>query len=280
MLTRTSGRVRHIRPLPSDSTTTSVPVSATAKLAPETAIRAPRNFSRRCRRLASARAAGSSVRSSGAGRPTRPISRRKISRISARLRWIAGTRMWLGRSFPSWTMSSAKSVSQAAMPWSARDSLRPISWVAIDLTLTTSSTSCDRAMSATIAQASSSVRAQWTVTPRSVRRCSRSSRWSPRSRRVRSLMSAARVRSPSQSSSSPMTEPRLSRIVCVAWWRLARSCSSASAACAASGKGGIPRKVGWSSVVVMRPPPRQRAPRRDAWCARDPLCGRGSRRSA
>ena len=38
--TSTSGRVRHIRPLPSDSTTTSVPVSATAKLAPETAIRA------------------------------------------------------------------------------------------------------------------------------------------------------------------------------------------------------------------------------------------------
>ena len=35
--TSTSGRVRHIRPLPSDSTTTRVPVSATAKLAPETA---------------------------------------------------------------------------------------------------------------------------------------------------------------------------------------------------------------------------------------------------
>ena len=32
--TSTSGRVRHIRPLPSDSTTTSVPVSATAKFAP------------------------------------------------------------------------------------------------------------------------------------------------------------------------------------------------------------------------------------------------------
>ena len=93
-----SGRVRHIRPLPSDSTTTRVPVSATAKFAPETATLARRNFSRRCRRAASASRAGSSVRSAGAGRPTRPISRVKMSRISLRLRWIAGTRMWLGRS--------------------------------------------------------------------------------------------------------------------------------------------------------------------------------------
>ena len=111
-----SGRVRHIRPLPSDSTTITVPVSATAKLAPETATRARRNFSRRWRRAASARSAGSSVSPSGAGRPARPISRTKISRISVRLRWIAGTRKWDGRSRPSWTMSSARSVSQAAMP--------------------------------------------------------------------------------------------------------------------------------------------------------------------
>ncbi|OPZ52174.1 MAG: hypothetical protein BWY91_02425 [bacterium ADurb.BinA028] len=81
-----SGRVRHIRPLPSDSTTTRVPVSAIAKLAPDTATFARRNFSRRCRRAASASRRGSSVRSSGAGRPTRCISRRKISRISERLR--------------------------------------------------------------------------------------------------------------------------------------------------------------------------------------------------
>ena len=53
---------------------------------------------------------------SGAGRPAAAIWSRKISRISARLRWIAGTRMWLGRSSPSCTISSARSVSQAAMP--------------------------------------------------------------------------------------------------------------------------------------------------------------------
>ncbi len=42
-----SGRVRHMRPLPSDSTTARVPVSATPKLAPETATFAVMNFSRR-----------------------------------------------------------------------------------------------------------------------------------------------------------------------------------------------------------------------------------------
>ncbi len=42
-----SGSVRHMRPLPSDSTTASVPVSATAKLAPEIPTLARRNFSRR-----------------------------------------------------------------------------------------------------------------------------------------------------------------------------------------------------------------------------------------
>ena len=86
-VTSTSGSVVHMRPLPSDSKTQTLPVSATAKFAPLTPIRADRNFARKCRRAASAKAAGSSVRSSS------PSSRRKMSRISARLRWIAGTRM-------------------------------------------------------------------------------------------------------------------------------------------------------------------------------------------
>ncbi len=106
-----SGRVRHIRPLPSDSTTTSVPVSATMKLAPEMPTLARRNFSRRCSRAASASSAGVSVRPSGAGRPHSPISVRKMSLISPRLRWMAGTRMCEGRSLPNCTISSARSVS-------------------------------------------------------------------------------------------------------------------------------------------------------------------------
>ncbi len=133
-----SGSVRHIRPLPSDSSTTIVPVSATAKFAPLIAIRARRNFSRRWSRAASASSRGLSVMPAGAGRPARPISCSKMSRTSARLRWIAGTRMCEGRSWPSWTMSSARSVSQTSIPSRARASLSSISWVAIDLTLTTS----------------------------------------------------------------------------------------------------------------------------------------------
>ena len=43
-----SGSVVHMRPLPSDSTTQIVPVSAAAKFAPEIATRARRNASRRC----------------------------------------------------------------------------------------------------------------------------------------------------------------------------------------------------------------------------------------
>jgi hypothetical protein len=162
------GSVRHMRPLPSDSTTASVPVSATAKFAPEIATCARRNFSRRCSRAASAIAGGSSDRSGSGARPTAPISRTKMSRISVRLRWIAGTRMWLGRSCPSWTISSARSVSHAAISATSSASLRPISWVAIDLTLTTSSApvACTRAV--TIALASEASRAQCTVPPRAV----------------------------------------------------------------------------------------------------------------
>ncbi|SKF62590.1 Uncharacterised protein [Mycobacteroides abscessus subsp. abscessus] len=67
--TSVSGNVRHIRPLPSDSTITRVPVSATMKLPPETAILVRRNFSRRCVRAALVNSMGSSVRPSGAGVP-------------------------------------------------------------------------------------------------------------------------------------------------------------------------------------------------------------------
>ena len=62
---RVSGSVRHIRPLPSDSTTDSVPVSATAKFAPETATRARRKVRRRCRRAVIASSRGSAVSPSG-----------------------------------------------------------------------------------------------------------------------------------------------------------------------------------------------------------------------
>ena len=167
-----SGRVRHIRPLPSDSTTTSVPVSATAKFAPEMPTWADMNFLRRCWRAAPASSRGRSVSSRGAS----GISRRKISLISARLRWMAGTRMWLGRSSLSWTISSARSVSSAAIPASARASFMPISWVAMDFTLTTSSAPARFTRSATMALASAPSRAQCTCAPAAVAAASNCSR--------------------------------------------------------------------------------------------------------
>ena len=62
-----SGSVVQKRPLPSDSTMQTVPVSATAKLAPLMATFARRKRSRRWRRAASASSRGSSERS---GRPS------------------------------------------------------------------------------------------------------------------------------------------------------------------------------------------------------------------
>src|ERR671930_610622 len=56
--TSTSGSVVHIRPLPSDSTTTTCPVSAIAKFAPLTPTGTDRNFSRRYARAAAVRAPG------------------------------------------------------------------------------------------------------------------------------------------------------------------------------------------------------------------------------
>ena len=241
---RTSGRVRHIRPLPSDSTTTTEPVSATAKFAPETATRARRNFSRRWRRAASASSGGSSVRPAGAGRPTRPISSMKMSRISVRLRWIAGTRMCDGRSCPSWTIISARSVSQTAMPSWRSASLSSISWVAIDLTLTTSVAPSAFAIAATIAFASPASRAQWTIPPASVTRVSSRSRSAGRSRTTSSLIAAPARRSASQSARSSTTAARFVRIVAVARPRFSRSCVSARAVRAASGKGGVPLNDG------------------------------------
>ena len=133
-VTSTSGSVVHMRPLPSDSNTQTVPVSATAKLAPLIPMRADRNLARRCRRAASASAAGSSVRSG------RFSSRANTSRISERFLWMAGTRMCDCTSSPSWMISSARSVSIARTPASASASLSLISSVTIDLTFTTSST--------------------------------------------------------------------------------------------------------------------------------------------
>jgi len=208
-----------------------------AKLAPEIPTLALRNSLRRCARAAPASRAGSSVRPAGAS----PISRTKMSLISARFLWMAGTRMWLGRSSPSWTISSARSVSTARMPSAARASFSPVSWVAIDLTLTTESAPASRTRRATIALASAASRAQCTWPPALVTFSSSWSRYVSRLARVWSLIVFAACRSASQSSSSATTPARLARIAVVAWVRFRRSWESATASFAARGNEGMPR---------------------------------------
>jgi hypothetical protein len=73
--------------------------------------------------------------------------------------------MWLGASSPSCTISSARSVSHAAMPARASASFNPISWVVIDFTFTTSSTPVACTNAVTIAVASRASRAQCTTAP-------------------------------------------------------------------------------------------------------------------
>ena len=85
------------------------------------------------------------------------------------------------------------------MPSASSASLRPISWVTIDLTLTTSSTPWAFAIDATIALASAASLAQCTVAPLAVSDASSSSSWVPRSRSADSLTPAPASRSSSQS---------------------------------------------------------------------------------
>ena len=173
MLMSTSGSVVHIRALPSDSTTETVPVSATAKLTPLMPTRALRNSLRRCARAASASSRGSSESSGGASGRVRANS----SRICSRFLWMAGTRMCDGVSSESWMMSWARSVSCARMPRSSSASLRPVSSVVSDLALTTSSAPWEATMSPTIRLHSSASRAQWTTPPARCTDSSRARRW-------------------------------------------------------------------------------------------------------
>ena len=266
-----SGSVRHMRPLPSDSTTARVPVSATPKLAPEIATEVERNFSRRWRRAASARSRGSEVRVSSVS----AISRTKISRICSRFLWMAGTRMWDGLSWPSCTMSSARSVSTAATPSALSASSSSISWVAMDFTLMTSSTPLAFTSSVMIRLASEASRAQWTTPPRAVTLASSCSSRAGRSAMTCCFSADPARRSSCQSGSSSTTLARLPRMVWVAWRMLARICALPSCSCADCRNGwsraiapwpctgrtvGIPRAV----RVIGRPPRRRRRQGGDA----------------
>ena len=112
-VTSTFGSVRHMRPLPSDSTTPIVPGLGD----PEVRARHRDRHGQELRAQVQPRRLGD--RRGLVAERSWPcaIVRSNSARISARLRWIAGTRMCDCLSpGSSWTISSARSVSIAWMP--------------------------------------------------------------------------------------------------------------------------------------------------------------------
>ena len=146
------------------------------------------------------------------------ISRRKISRISARLRWIAGTRMCEGRSCRAGRSARPDPSRTAVIPASASASLSSISWVAIDLTLTTSSRAGGPHQVGDDPAGLGRVAGPVHLRRRPRSPCLELARASRAGGRITSVLDrAARpARSCSQSGSSATTAARLARIVPVA----------------------------------------------------------------
>ena len=237
-----------IRPLPSLVTSTTVPVSATAKLAPVIPMSAWRNFSRRAFRATAVRTSGSAS--------NRPFSSREKSSATCPLvLWMAGAMMCDGFSCASWMMYSPRSVSIGVTPACSSASLRSISSVAMDFDFTAIRTPRSRQRRRTISRASSAVVAQCTCPPsRSTLSASRS-RWTSRCWRVASLIARARSRRASPCGKPANDSLRRSMNLVVAI--LSASCRnvSLSAAPARSGKG-----VRRSASLTRRPRPRAPGP--------------------
>ena len=206
-VTSTSGSVVHMRPLPSDSTTQTVPVSATAKLAPLTATGTRRNFSRRWRRaasasVASARRSASSVAAIVPREQLADLGAVAVDRRHEDVRRAVAARA--GRSARPGRSRSPR------CPAPASASLRPISSVASDLTLITSSAPCSRGDPRRRSRwprrrraPSGPCRRRASTAASSCSSCS--ARW----RSARSLIAAPASRSSSQSGTSPTTRGAL-----------------------------------------------------------------------
>ena len=232
-LTSASGRVRHIRPLPSDSTTTSVPVSATAKFAPETATFGAQELLPQVQPGSAGqlgRVVGQVVRRGTSG-TRHPLA----GRSAGSPRGFGGSPApgcgWAGRRRAARSAPRGRSP-HAAIPAPASASLRPISWVAIDLTLTTSSTPWAFATAAT-----TSVRLRRVTGP--VHRCAPAAvsdclqLHQVRRQVVQCAVLDRRAGRPQVLPVARLRRPRaarLSRIVPVACARLCRSWVSARAA--------------------------------------------------
>ncbi len=164
-LIRVSGRVRHIRPLPSDSTTTSDPVSAIAKFAPEMPTLARRNFSRRCRRAAPA---SSAERVGDVGGRRRTVLPHLAKEDLAHLGAVAVDRRHQDVARAVMPQLDDQ-LGQVGLPGGEAGFLEGL--VEVDLLgshrldLDTSSTPLARTSPITIWLASAASRAQWTVAP-------------------------------------------------------------------------------------------------------------------
>jgi hypothetical protein len=222
----TRGQVLQNRPFLSFVTTTSVPVSATAKLTP-VIPRSPASMS--ARRWTRAHAVSSS-RTTGSGSPASTSS---TDAICSSVLWIAGVIMCDGRSPATWTMNSPRSVSTTRPPESSMAVLRSISSVAIDLPLMTLRAPADSMMPSTAARASEGVAHRWTTARAAVSDASRSARQPSRSPRVSRRIAAARCfASPCTSATVSLVCSRMSRLCSArcscgsATARRARSCRS------------------------------------------------------
>src|SRR5271169_6460422 len=219
----TGGTCVDIRPFPSFSTRTSVPVSATAMFTPDMPASASKNFRRRTRRAVAVRASTSSVYS--APRIFSP----KRRAICCRLLWIAGMMMCEGVSPSSWMMYSPRSLSRLSTPFFSRKSFRCISSDTIDLPLTTRVAPRARRIPRTISFASSTVSAQWTRMPFAAQRVSSASRSAGSFESVRARIEAARARSAFHSAGSGNCAARFAMRPSIARRKFARSRGSASA---------------------------------------------------
>jgi hypothetical protein len=240
-----------MRPLPSLVTSTTVPVSATAKLAPVIPMSAWRNFSRSALRATAVRTSGSAANS--------PWSSRENSSATCPLvLWMAGAMMCDGFSWASWMMYSPRSVSTGVIPACSRASLRSISSVAIDFDFTAIRTPRSRASRSTISRASSAVAAQCTVPPRRSTLSARRSRWTSRCWRVASLMARARSRSASPGGKPAKASLRRSMNLVVAI--VSASCRNVSLSAAPARSGNGVRRSASLTTGPRRPGPGPGAP--------------------
>ena len=154
----TGGSDVESRPLPSLVTSTTVPVSAMAKLQPVMPTSARRNDSRSWARA-------NAVSSAAVSSSSRPATRENSSRTSPWVLWMIGAMTWLGRSPSSWTTYSPRSVSTTSMPAASSAGLSSISSLSIDFDFTARRAPASLQMPTTMRFASAASAAKCTCVP-------------------------------------------------------------------------------------------------------------------